>query len=422
MTALPLPAVTLTDGQSCALDMVMRAAKHQPSVCVIGGYAGVGKSFLIRVIAEQLGEPVVITPTGKAALRVHELSGLPARTIHRWIYKPMEDRETGAMIFQRRSLDEIEVPSNRLVILDEASMVGREIAEDILQLCRDLFLTLVIVGDNFQLPPVAPPNTAPFSLMTAEFAESIGAERVVMEQILRQAADSPIIRASMRLRKGERMGALQEIPFIGADSFWRAAHQCFEKGGVTICHRNATRQQINAGLRTMLGYGAIEQPQTGEPLLVLKNNYDLGYFNGEQVPFESWIKPPPDDGREIIRDRYKRIDEYVRFGCATLGDCKAIVALEELHGRLHSGMSTIARAGKKWALREGVWTGDQVASVLHANFGYCYTAHKSQGSQWPYVLVVMESSIRLNEEDGRRWMYTAITRAEKVAAIYMGGV
>lgn len=422
MTASPASSTThLTEGQQRALDMVIRATQsHEPAVCVVGGYAGTGKTFLVRTIAEECGTPRIITPTGKAALRVRELTGLDASTIHRWLYKPMEDRDTGVIKFHRAALDEIEIPASRIVVLDEASMVGADIARDVFQVCKDLYLTLVVVGDLFQLPPVVPPGSPPFSLLSPGFAQSIGAERVELTEILRQAQDSPIIRASMRLRQGERMGALQEIPFLGVDQLWTAAYQVFQAGGITVCHKNATRFQLNAGLRQMFGYSGMELPQPGEPLLVLKNNYDLGYFNGETVLFEKWVKAPAD--RETIRDRYKNITEYVKFGCATVGDCRAIMAVEELHGRLSSGLSTISRGGKKWALREGVWTGDQVASQLHANFGYCYTAHKSQGSQWPYVLVILESSIRLNEEEGRRWTYTAITRAEKTVAIYPGGV
>ena len=50
---------------------------------------------------------------------------------------------------------------------------------------------------------------------------------------------------------------------------------------------------------------------------------------------------------------------------------------------------------------------------LHANWGYVYTTHKSQGSQWPSAMVVIEPSVRVRTTEGRRWLYTALTRAEK---------
>lgn len=418
----PFPAVTLTEGQQLALDMVERCLrKPEPAVCVIAGFAGVGKTFLVRTIAQQCGIPQVITPTGKAALRVRELTGLEACTAHRWMYIPYEDPRTGVMVFRRRNLDELVIPDSRLVILDEASMVAPDLWRDVREVCRQLDLTLVLVGDPAQLPPVMPPNTEPFSVMTPEFAAAVNAERSELTQILRQAEGSPIIRASMRIREGERLNALRELPFLQADQFWAAAFGTYRQNGVVICHRNLTRFQINAGIRSCLGYEWQESPQPGEPLLVLKNNYSVGLFNGETVNFGEWLRAPNDV--EVIHDRYKKIEEYVRFGCARVGEKSvATLALEEIHGRLSSGPSTISRAAKKWALAEGLLFGDQTASQLHTNFGYAFTAHKSQGSQWPYALVVLEPSIRLDNEDGRRWMYTALTRAEQAVAIYMGSV
>lgn len=431
MNQLPLPLKTsvtevsmiqLTEGQQRALEMVKRAvARPEPTVSVIAGYAGVGKTFSIRVIAEQIGRPAVITPTGKAALRVHEATGLSAQTIHRWIYKPIEDRDTGLTTFIRRELDEIEIPDSRLVLLDEASMVGPDVWQDVSSLCQQLDITLVLIGDPFQLMPVQPPGAPSFSVMTPEFADAIGAERVELTQILRQAEGSPIIRASMRLRQGERIWALNEIQQLGVEEFWPAVTSTYRRDGVVICHRNVTRHQVNAGIRMNLGI-ADELPHPGEPLLVLKNNYDVGFFNGETTRFIEWTRPPGDDTRSRIYDRYKRIHENLRYGCAKIGGSMATVAVEEIHGRLSSGPTTIARAAKKWALASGAFLGGKTAPHIHVNFGYCFTAHKSQGSQWPYALIVLESSIRLDEEDGRRWMYTALTRAEQAAAIYTGGV
>jgi ATP-dependent exoDNAse (exonuclease V) alpha subunit len=58
--------------------------------------------------------------------------------------------------------------------------------------------------------------------------------------------------------------------------------------------------------------------------------------------------------------------------------------------------------------------------VLHANYGYCFTAHKAQGSEWPWALVVLERSVNLGTEDGLRWCYTALTRAKTMAAVFQG--
>jgi exodeoxyribonuclease-5 len=422
------PPLQLTAGQDQALEGV-RALMKLPGAGAffITGYAGSGKTTLLRVIAEDAGRPIVITPTGKAALRVREATGLEARTIHRWIYKPQEDPVTGTITFTRRNLDEIETPPSRLILLDEASMVGPDVWKDVWEICKYLDLKIVCVGDGFQLPPVQPPNAPPFSLLDPAFIEGLGAEGVELTEVLRQAQDSPVIRASMRLRAGDGIRALYELPRIETAQLAQVAVETHKIGGVVICHRNVTRFKVNIGVRASLGI-TDELPQPGEPLLVLKNAYDIGLYNGETTVFPGWSKPPGQPDR--VYDRYKQIEEHARFGGIAVertidgkkSAVPATLAVEELHGRLTAGNGAIASAAGRWARTKQLFVGDNVAPHLHANFGYCYTAHRGQGSQWPYVVVLLESSIRLNEEDGRRWAYTAVTRAQTMTAVHYGNI
>jgi ATP-dependent exoDNAse (exonuclease V) alpha subunit len=104
------------------------------------------------------------------------------------------------------------------------------------------------------------------------------------------------------------------------------------------------------------------------------------------------------------------------------GKALATMAIEELHGRLESGPKAIEIAAQQWARLERLYTGDSVSPHVHAQWGYCYTAHAGQGGQWPFVLVILEPSVRLNEEDGRRWLYTAVTRSSAMTAVYQGNV
>lgn len=418
---VPLPSYTLTRGQEAAMGAVGRVMAMGHHACaILVGYAGVGKTFLTGVIAREHGTPVVIAPTGKAALRVRQSTGLPARTIHSWLYHAIPDEKTGAVKFVRRSSEDIEIAPSRLVVLDEASMVGPDTWRDVHSVCEQNDLRLVIIGDGFQLPPVQAPNAPPFSVLTPEFAAELGAERIEMTEVLRQAQDSPVIRASMRLRAGEGVSALVELPHVELNNFGQVALSAHQQGGITICHKNATRFQLNAMFRHSLGIYD-EMPQPGERLLVLKNAYEVGLMNGEAFTFNGWVKEPTQP--EKVRDRYKHTDESARFGgIKTPSGGFATIAIEELHGRLQSGPGAIAAAGGQWSRLETFFSGDKVASHVSANWGYVYTCHKSQGSSWPYVLVVLESSIRLNEEDGRRWGYTAITRAEQMAAVFLGNI
>jgi len=406
----------LTQGQDQAFEMSRRVARVEGHACgIIVGFAGVGKTTLIKVLGHEHGTPMVVTPTGKAALRVREATGLQARTIHRWIYKPVVDPKTGVLKFARREGNDLEIPRSRMVILDEASMIGPEIWKDVRQVCDQHELKLIVIGDGFQLPPVQPRDAPAFSVLTPAFAAELGAERIEMTEVLRQAQDSPVIRASMALRAGWGVNAFRELEKCDRNNFGQWALNGHKWGGVTICHRNATRYQLNAMFRQSLGIYD-EMPQPGEPLLVLKNAYEVGLVNGESITFSGWTHEPAQYTR--VFDRWKNVEENTRFGGSiVVDDATATLSIEELHGRLNAGPVSIEIAASRWARTENVLSNDRVATHVHANFGYVYTAHKAQGSQWPGVLVVIEPSVRLDEEEGRRWSYTAITRAQQTAGV-----
>lgn len=417
----PLPFQP-TEDQNRALDIIRPLMKvHGHAVAVVVGFAGVGKSASILFIAHEHGTPIVITPTGRAAVRVRELTGIDAMTIHSWIYKAVENPLTGVMEFTRKTPDEIEqrIPPSRLVVLDEASMVGPDVWQDVYAIVKHHGLKLVCVGDGFQLPPVLPPNVPPFSILTPEFANELGAQRVELTQVLRQAADSPVIRASIGIREGRGFAALRELPQVQPNQFWNVATETHKAQGFIVCHKNVSRFKINAGVRHMLGI-TDELPQLGEPLLCRRNSHSVGVMNGETFPFEGWFIEPLN--HEQIFDRYKDVKESARFGAIKIGKAHATLAVEELHGKLEAGNKAIEIAAGQWARIEGLMNNEGVIPHVHAQWGYCYTAHAAQGGQAPYVLVAIEPSIRLREEEGRRWVYTAITRATTMTAVYQGNV
>ncbi len=413
----------LTQGQEEARLCVQRVRAARGYSCAfIVGYAGVGKSTVVKVFSQEHGKLQIIAPTGRAALRVREVTGLEASTIHRWLYKPKENEKTGVVSFVRREANDIAVPPSRIVLVDEASMVGPDLWKDIIAVCRQMDLKLVCVGDGFQLPPVQAPNAPPFSILTADFAAQLGAERVEMTEVLRQAQGSPIIRASMALRGGAGMAALSEIKRISSDQLANVAVATYQAGGATVCHRNVTRFQLNAGIRMMLGIQD-EMPQKGEPLVIFKNCYEAGVVNGEAVTFDGWEEGRSPEIYERVYDKYKGVEEQARFGSTLLrAQTQVVMALEELHGRLQSSPRAVEIAGSKWARLNNLYAGDTLAPTIHAQFGYAWTAHKLQGHELPYVLVCVEPSVRLDEEDGRRWLYTSLTRATQQAAVHFGRV
>src|SRR5687767_13373491 len=112
-------------------------------------------------------------------------------------------------------------------------MLGLTLWTDIWRTCQRYGLKIVLIGDGFQLPPVADRGaTEPFNTLVPKFAEQHGFARVELTEILRQAADSPIIRASMGLRNNEGVGAITaNIQQVRAADFFETAANTYNAGG-----------------------------------------------------------------------------------------------------------------------------------------------------------------------------------------------
>jgi ATP-dependent exoDNAse (exonuclease V) alpha subunit len=413
--------MTLTNGQYRASEAT-RAAQARPGrqLLAVVGYAGTGKTTLIRTLADSLGTPLVCAPTGKAALRVQEATGLDACTIHRWLYTPGIDKY-GHLSFIARPMDELWIPSSKLVIIDEASMVQLTAWTDLWKAAEYHQLKVIAIGDGFQLSPVKEKDATNFSLLNPYHIKSMGGEVIELTEIVRQAMDSPVIRASMKLRQGSESAtaALRELPQIEPKDLLDISLETRKSGGVIICHTNVTRHKINAAMRQLYG-GETAQP--GEPLLVLQNNYDVELYNGEQVEFEDWWVDQPGSSTHIV-DKWSGEVADVDYRAARVNGYDVLLCCQELEGALKKiGTMAIAKGAENYARANDLYKDGALMPHLHANFGYCYTAHKSQGSEWPFALIMVEPTIKLQTEDGRRWAYTAITRAKEMAAIYQGRI
>jgi exodeoxyribonuclease-5 len=267
---------------------------------------------------------------------------------------------------------------------------------------------IVCLGDPFQLPPVAEKGESYFSIVDPTF---ICTERVELTEIVRQALDNPIIRSSMLMREGDMMEALIELDMVIPKNMNERAVQVYKNGGAVICHMNATRNALNADVRKALGKGP--ELEVGEPLLITKNNYNTDLFNGEIVNFGGWMDGPD---KERYLDKFGNNGWYdVHIGQVQLdkGRGNPTLCVEEVFGKLDNSLtgSVAYNAGRRYG--KGMHQ--------HANLGYTLTCHKSQGSEWPEVFVVVEPTINLNTKMGARWMYTAITRTKEKLSVCMTG-
>lgn len=322
----------------------------------IHGLAGVGKTTVLAALAHKIPVATIVAPTGKAASVLRGKSGLEVITIHSAIYNyngSYEDEDDPKRMVPHFTDKEDTGLERRIVLIDEASMVGTKIANDLLK-TRAI---VIACGDPGQLPPVKDKQF--FS--TADFT---------LKEIHRQALDSPIIRQAHRIRNG------MDYEPDGDNFIVRTSSQGidFSAYDVAICWKNATRKALNKRIRAEKGITGTTI-QVGEPLMCLKNDYRYGIWNGEVYR----AAKPRELGRPLTIE-----------GGGVIGN----PVIEGIDGNF-----------------EDHWKDEMLVPFALA---YCGTCHKLQGSEVPNALIYDEMP---KGQDRKSWLYTAITRASKSVTI-----
>jgi exodeoxyribonuclease-5 len=400
---------------------------HQQQVFRLFGYAGSGKSTVITHAIQALGIDVAVSGdeedaaprrilfaafTGKAAL-VMTRKGTPASTIHSLIYRVSEatpeeidrverdlvdlQRGLGRMAPAERAFAEMQISKLQLrladihkptfllneqslvrdadlIVLDEVSMVGPEMAADLLAFGKPI----LVLGDPGQLPPIKG---------TGAFTEA--QPDIMLTEIHRQAGESAIIRLATMARQGI------DIPPGEHDAHvWKLPRNAVRpeqmlRGGQVICGRNDTRRWLNSQIKQAAGFPAPYPAGQDEKLICLKNRHDLSLVNGMFVSLA-----------EI------RHESDLAFSATITTEDG--VAISGRHRFYKGHYDDHVRYDRERLTRDY----REMRGLIESSWGYAITCHKAQGSQWENV-VVYDDGLSRTAEDRNRWLYTAITRAER---------
>ena len=378
--------------QIAALDRVTQwfGDENSPQIFRLFGYAGTGKTTLALAIAKQVRKMVKDGAggefedeslrhavlfgafTGKAALVLQSKGCRGASTIHSLIYR-LDEESGGQPVFVLA--EDSKLKEAKLLIVDEVSMVGAELAHDLLS----FGVKVLALGDPAQLPPV----------QDAGFFTNAKPD-VMLTEVHRQAAGNPIIRLSMDVREGKRLwggdygackivpwerGALDPSMILGADQI--------------LVGKNDTRHSFNYRVRELKKLKE-PTPYVGERLVCLRNNRTKHTFNGGL-----W--------RVAKRGKFNPAVAHLTVEPEDAGEFARAVKIK-VHPFFFDGRE-----------RELQW--EEIKELDQFTYGYALTVHKAQGSQWPNVILFDQSSVF--REDARRHLYTGITRASERLTIVM---
>jgi exodeoxyribonuclease V alpha subunit len=365
---IPDDCKDLSDSQMSAIELIANS-----NVAIITGGPGTGKTYLINKILELFSVPVcLLAPTGKAAKRIKESTGHEALTIHR------------ALGFRGYGFEQF--ISSKVVIIDEFSMVDIRLFAELLSrmTCRNP--RIYLVGDVNQLPSVGPGNTLDDLIASGHFPVA------KLTEIHRQSQKSQIIMGAHDINQGIRPQLLgTDLMICTFSSAYYIADAIVETARNLLLDKKIDIKdvqvlspmkkgvcgtiELNNRLQALLNPNSKSKNKVGfykgDRVINLKNDYDLNVMNGSvgTVEFVEWSKSK------------KRYEVSVVFD---------------------DDGSVITFCGH---------------DIYHITLAYAITIHKSQGSEYPYVIMPVTSAhyIMLN----RNLTYTGLTRAKKVAFMFI---
>lgn len=394
----------------------------------VWGLAGTGKTTVSAILPHFGVRVIYVAFTNRAVTQLINKGSTPSKTLHSLMYAPAEhdgevDEEQeairaayldavarGVPVEERpempKELGEVSFSYKEhsggksrpphelydLIVVDEASMVGNKLGQDLLR----LRIPILAVGDHGQLLPVGDtpffPRENPESMLTKV-----------------ERTDTDILDLAMFARKGNKPSQWNFINdieltseqeedkhFVAKGEAWevrrKAKPEWFEdvdqNGGQIICGIHDKRRDLNAHVRKLKGFVGIV-PQVGEKLITVANNHERQMFNGTL-----WIV-----------DRSERMGDYVQMDLVEYAPTKSSELLEYRRGIwVH-----LACFQKDIVGPQDVGIATFPNSVL-MTWGYAITCHKSQGSEFPVVMVFDDSAVFKRE--AANWAYTAYTRAK----------
>lgn len=386
----------LTEKQLKGLDIAIQRFKNNEKYTVIAGYAGTGKSTLVKFIVSAL-EGCGINPkedvcyaayTGKAAEVLRKKGNKNAVTLHKLLYD-FFPRPNGT--FFRKPKEELEY---KIIIVDEVSMAPKELIERLFK----YNVYVICLGDPFQLPPID----------KKEDNHLLDNPHIFLDEVMRQAAESEIIQLTMKIRNKE------PIPFMQGKEVQVIKKEELNTGMLLwadqiLVATNNTRNNINQQMRQLLGKD--DKPEEGDKIICLRNYWENSDMKGENILVNGTVGYIKDCYSYSVKPKLpgKNINIDVLNANFTTDDGINFGSLE-----IDKQMLSTEKPCVDWKTSFMLSKKYKENNPVPKEFAYAYaiTYWKAQGSEWDKVLI-MEEPFPYDKETHQRAMYTAATRASQ---------
>lgn len=366
---------------------------------ILTGGPGTGKTMtikaMIKLFSSENLEILLAAPTGRAAKRMTETTGMEAQTIHRLLEINGNPEEGGNLRFERNEACQLEAD---VIIVDEVSMVDLFLMHSLLK-AIPVGTRLILVGDANQLPSVGPGNVLKDIIHSEEF------KVVRLTKIFRQAEESDIVKNAHKINSGEMI----RLDNDSKDFFMLKDHDV-----------NKVEELILWLITTKLPPYVKAEPYEIQVLTPMRKG-ELGVENLNRLLQERLNPPSPDKnekkwGETVFReqDKVMQIKNNYQLGWKVMSSYNTEI---KRGSGVFNGDIGIIKEVNHFAKTLTVLFDDERLAVYEMSMldelelAYAITIHKSQGSEYPAIILPLLSGPRILFH--RNLLYTAVTRAKR---------